>query len=305
MRLREGCLTSWDVDAIEWAMSGWQLALRVDSSLAGPLENLLAARKARVWEESDPSIDGDNVLLVAAFEGQRDPIIMDAVGSWLLNLHASDSKVYTRLGPSDAWSEGWRAVLGSFQVSKRVWVVPSWDVVPPEAEIAVHLESSLAFGIGGHPTTRGMLTTLDALLFNEPGIATVLDVGSGSGILALAAGHLGASVLGVETDPTAVAESQRNLSNNELHGAVSFELGNVGCVSDRYDAVVANLYPATLKAEADNLQTCVGQHLLVSGFYEASAEEIRSFFPELDLVKAHCFGGWSVLHLERQTEAYT
>jgi hypothetical protein len=95
MRLREGCLTSWDVDAIEWAMSGWQLALRVDSSLAGPLENLLAARKARVWEESDPSIDGDNVLLVAAFEGQRDPIIMDAVGSWLLNLHASDSKVYT------------------------------------------------------------------------------------------------------------------------------------------------------------------------------------------------------------------
>jgi ribosomal protein L11 methyltransferase len=295
-------LTLLDVDAIESAMSGWQLALRVDSSLARPLENLLAAREARVWEESDPSIDGDTILLVAAFEGQRDPIIMDAVGSWLLNLHASDSRVYTRLEPSDEWSEGWRAVLGSFQVSKRVWVVPSWDLVPVDAEIAVQLESSLAFGIGGHPTTRGMLTTLDTLLLHASGMATLLDVGSGSGILALAAGHLGMRVLGVETDPTAVEESQRNLTKNRLGESVSFEMGSVGRVSGRYDVVVANLYPATLKAEAGHLQACVGSHLLVSGFYEEAADEIRSFFPELALVKAHRFGGWAVLHLERQPE---
>ena len=72
---------------------------------------------------------------------------MDAVGSWLLNLNAVDSQIFTRSHSDEAWQEGWSAVLGSFQASTRIWVVPSWDVAPKDAVQVVRLESSLRYEV--------------------------------------------------------------------------------------------------------------------------------------------------------------
>ena len=279
-------------------MSGWQLALRIRDDVASPLQNLLGARAESVELRDEQSGDG-RVLLLASFTDDGDPIVMDAVGSWLLNLNAGDTQIMTRRESSKDWSDGWRAVLGSFQASARIWVVPPWDTAPSDAVNCIHLESSLAFGIGGHPTTRGTLNVLDRLLYDESSLGTLLDVGSGSGILALAAGRLGVTAIGVETDEDAAAEGQRNLVRNDLGGTVTLRRGRLDDGLGAYDVVVANLYPATIRSERDRLLRCTGQHLILSGFYSDMSGDIRALFPELEVVENYACDGWSVLHLQR------
>lgn len=281
-------------------MSGWQLGLRIRRELIGPLQNLLSARAFSVDVEDE---EHEAVLLVATFKDRGDPIVMDAVGSWLLNLHAAESQLSTRREPRDTWSEGWSAVLGSFRASARMWVVPHWARVPAEATHVIHLESSLAFGIGGHPTTRGTLSVLDRLVHDDSKVQNMLDVGSGSGILSLAAGRLGIRALGIEPDEQAVAESQRNVERNGLSELVTFRAGRLVDVSRSYDIVAANLYPATIRSERDDLVRCTGSHLILSGFYSDASGEIRSYFPELDVVENYVCDGWSVLHLTRAAHA--
>ena len=127
----------------------------------------------------------------------------------------------------------------------------------------------------------------------------MLDVGSGSGILALAAGRLGVSALGIEPNETAVAESVRNLTKNGLDALVSFQCGHLRDVGESFDLVAANLYPATIRRERDDLLRCSGRHLLLSGFYAEASGEIRSYFPELEFVENYGCEDWSVLHLVR------
>src|SRR6185369_4716521 len=116
--------------------------------------------------------------------------------------------------PDEDWGEGWKKDLRPLDVG-RVRVRPSWiDAPPPPGAVEVVLDPGMAFGTGSHPTTALCLAGLSDLLAGRAG-ASVLDVGTGSGLLAIAARKLGAGrVAGNDEDPIAVEVARENAERN-------------------------------------------------------------------------------------------
>jgi ribosomal protein L11 methyltransferase len=134
-------------------------------------------------------------------------------GLWHLSrLVPIPEPVTRRLGEND-WAEAWKKEFHLQRIGRHVVIVPTWEAYEPVAqEIVIRLEPGMAFGTGLHPTTRLCLRAIEDHL--APG-STVLDVGTGSGILAIAAARLGAgSVLALDADLAAVTVARENVSMN-------------------------------------------------------------------------------------------
>lgn len=138
------------------------------------------------------------------------------------------------------WTEAWKERLNVLRVGRHIVIRPSWrDYVPAPGDVVIQLDPGMAFGTGLHPTTQMCLVTLEELIRPE---TEVLDLGTGSGILAIAAAKLGAEcVLAVDNDPVAVKTARGNVATNGVQGAVSVMCGSLTDVSGSYDLVVVNI----------------------------------------------------------------
>jgi len=138
------------------------------------------------------------------------------------------------------WAEAWKERLTVMHIGQRTVVRPSWlDYTPSPGEVAIQLDPGMAFGTGLHPTTQMCLVALEKRL--RPG-AAVLDLGTGSGILAIAAAKLGAGhVLAVDNDSVAVSTARDNVMANGVQGIVSVVRGSLEEASGGYDLVVINI----------------------------------------------------------------
>ena len=173
------------------------------------------------------------------------------------------------------WADAWKAHYVPQRVG-RVVVVPSWIEEPlGPGEVAITLDPGMAFGTGLHPTTRGCLRLLQELI---PMPADVLDVGCGSGILALAALRLGAErAVGVDTDPLAVTATRENAERNGLCDRLSVVAGTLPASPEaRYPLILANLVAAVLIELARRLAAHLapGGVLLASGIIEPRSAEV-------------------------------
>lgn len=174
------------------------------------------------------------------------------------------------------WTDAWKAGYVRQRIG-RVVIVPSWldEPIGPD-EVALRLDPGMAFGTGLHPTTRGCLTLLQEI---SPMPSVVLDVGSGSGILALAALRLGAErAVCYDTDPLAVAATLANAAANGLADRVTANLGSLPPEpsGEPYPVVLANLVAAVLIDLAEPLaaHTAAGGTLLASGIIDTRAGEV-------------------------------
>ena len=148
----------------------------------------------------------------------------------------------------------------------------------------ITIEPGMAFGTGTHPTTRGCLELLEEAagsLAQEP--PTALDVGTGSGILAIALAKLGATkVLALDTDPVALRAAQVNVRRNRVGRVVRLSNSRLGGIKDSFTVVVANLTAETLIDLAPLLQKRVSAegYLILSGILKPKAAEVlRRFSP--------------------------
>jgi ribosomal protein L11 methyltransferase len=145
----------------------------------------------------------------------------------------------------------------------------------------------MAFGTGLHPTTRLCLAALEHVA--DRGLVTgarMLDVGCGSGILAIAAARLGAaSVLGVDTDPIAVEATTANAARNRLARRIAARQGSLPTGEPPFDVVLANLIAGVLVALADELASELrpGGTLVASGIYVDRETEVRKAFATVGL----------------------
>jgi len=174
------------------------------------------------------------------------------------------------------WAEAWKRDYRPQRIG-RVVIVPSWleEPIAPQ-EVALRLDPGMAFGTGLHPTTRGCLALLQAI---TPMPSRVLDVGSGSGILALAALRLGAQRADcLDTDPVAVEATLANAAANGLADQVIATAGTLSSqpAGEPYPLVLANLVAAVLIELAEPLARHVapGGTLLASGIIEGRADEV-------------------------------
>lgn len=187
------------------------------------------------------------------------------------------------------WAHAWQAHFPVLRFGRLV-VAPPWEPVAG----ALVIEPGQGFGTGQHATTRLALERLVALVGTAPH-QRVLDVGSGSGILALAAAHLGAEAHGIDHDPVAVADARTQAARNSL--AVVFDTTPVADVPGRWTIVLANLMADTLLDLAEPLLARTGDHLILGGILADREASVREAFdPHLGTPDRLADGDWVCLH---------
>jgi len=141
------------------------------------------------------------------------------------------------------WADGWRQQFQPLRVGSRLVIKPSWEPWPAkEKDVIVELDPGMAFGTGTHPTTRLCLQALAAEFETDRSPLRVLDVGTGSGILAMAAAALGASrVLACDIDPEACLVAKENARRNSLQQRIEFSAGPLDRLLGAFDMVLANI----------------------------------------------------------------
>ena len=195
----------------------------------------------------------------------------------------------TRIVHEADWAEAWKAHFPVMRIGRRLVIKPSWrDHDAAAGDVILDLDPGMAFGTGLHPTTRLCLAGVESAA--DRGAldgARVLDVGCGSGILAIAAAKLGAaSVLGVDTDPIAIEATLANADRNGLAGHVAARAGSLPSGEAPYDVVLANLIASVLIALAGPLRDELrpGGILLASGIFIDREAEVRAAFDAVGLV---------------------
>jgi len=181
------------------------------------------------------------------------------------------------------WSQTWKQHYRPIPIGKRLVVVPAWLESPDPGRIAIRMDPGMAFGTGTHPTTQLCLELLEAYLPEDA--AAVIDVGCGSGILAVAALKLGVrAALGVDIDPEAVQAAQANAELNGVAERLEVKLGSAAEISGgntslkKAPLVLANiLAPVIIRLLDDGLADLLdpGGVLVLSGILDEQAGEVE------------------------------
>ena len=175
------------------------------------------------------------------------------------------------------WVQRNREQFQPIRISDRVWIVPTWHRAPSEDAVNISLDPGAAFGTGSHPTTRLCLKWLESNL-RVAKHSTVLDYGTGSGILAIAAMKLGAAkAWGVDIDPQAVEVARYNAAQNAVIATFADGESALDVVAD---ILVANILANPLRVLAPLLaaHTKPGGALVLAGILDAQAEELIGIY---------------------------
>jgi len=236
-------------------------------------------------------VDTARPAVVRAYVEATDPEVVERtveeVTQALGHLQAFDlrpiGEVTTRLVDEADWAEEWKRHFPVLRVGRRLVIRPTWRehrAAPDEVVLA--LDPGMAFGTGLHPTTRLCLAALEGLA-DRGRLARrrLLDVGCGSGILAIAGVRLGAaSALGVDTDPIAIEATAANARRNRIGRQVRAREGSLPTGDGPFDVVVANLIASLLVRLAGDLRAEVapGGTLLASGIFVDRESDVRDAF---------------------------
>jgi ribosomal protein L11 methyltransferase len=208
---------------------------------------------------------------------------------------------------TEDWSSSWKVNFKPIRIGRRLLIVPSWEEVTPRPDdIVLRLDPGMAFGTGGHETTRLCLELLEQIMDGMPTLQSpsVLDLGTGSGILAMAAVQLGAgSVCAVDIDPEAVEVARENIAANGLADQVECCTTSLESMSGGFDIILANILAEELIRLAPYLaeRLTVGGSLVLSGILAEKERMVRAGFASqpLTYVTTLHAGEWVALHYRK------
>jgi ribosomal protein L11 methyltransferase len=195
----------------------------------------------------------------------------------------------TRVVHEEDWAEAWKAHFPVMRVGSRFVIRPTWrEYTPQPNDVVLNLDPGMAFGTGLHPTTRLCLAGIEAWgdtsLMSD---ARVLDVGTGSGILAIAAVLMGASrVVAIDIDPLSIETTKANAEINGVDSLINAHVGSLPLPEPaQFHLVVANLISGLLIELAEELAKTVwpGGRLLAGGIYKDRESEVQSAFESAGL----------------------
>lgn len=206
------------------------------------------------------------------------------------------------------WASSWKEHFKPLPVGKRLLILPSWETpAPDETRQTIILDPGMAFGTGGHETTRLCLECLEQILVEEPRQeAPLLDLGTGSGILAIAAAKLGATRIdAVDIDPQAVLVADENCRLNRVAAAVACSTTPLEQLPTGYRVILANILAEELVRMAPELtrRLLPGGLLVLSGILaEREQYVIDGFAPQpLTLEASLADGEWRCLRYRKQS----
>jgi ribosomal protein L11 methyltransferase len=226
----------------------------------------------------------------AAVRDRASAAILQALPAQLVEVTAVDV-------PDDDWARRSQQSLQPVRAG-RLMIAPPWSI-PNSADMPIIIiEPSTGFGTGHHATTRLCLEMLQQLELRG---ARVVDVGTGSGVLALAAWKLGASdVIAVDNDPDALENARANFARNGAGPSIDVVLDSIDTLRlERADVVLANLTGATLVRYAAELGALLREdgYLIVSGFAPPEAHVVKTAFKTLRVIDERVEDEWAAICL--------
>lgn len=285
-----------------------ELSSRVDGEAVEAVSEVFARAAGGVSVEPDLIPGSDDGYVLGPTSTVRAYLLLNADAAaatarvdealWHLRAIWPVGELETREVADEDWANAWKQHFPVFRIGQRVVIRPSWlEYAPKPDDVVVSIDPGAAFGTGLHPTTRRCLELVEATV--RPG-ATVFDVGTGSGILALAAVGLGArSVLAVDVDPIAVDTARANVAANGLSERIRVEAGSADTASSQatFDLVVANIIARVILEIAPELRRRLapGGTLIVGGIIADRADEVEAELHRLGLrTERHVDGDWVV-----------
>ncbi len=235
------------------------------------------------------------VTLVAAFASRAD------AEEAIAQLDATLAPRYEEV-VGDAWRDAWKEHFRPFSIADGLVIRPPWapyDAKPGER--ILELEPGRAFGTGLHETTRLVAQGLGEQRTLLQG-ATILDVGCGSGILALVALVLGAEkAIAIDVDPEAIAVTRENATRNGLSDKIDASTRSIAKIEGTFPLVVANIEARVLIPMANDLMSRVasGGVLLLSGILVPQKNDVRAAYAAMELIGAPELGEWTLLALKK------
>ena len=197
-------------------------------------------------------------------------------------LPSAPAKINLKRVESEEWTETWKSSFEPQRIGERLLIAPTWsDIVPDETDILIRLDPGMAFGTGYHPTTRLSLELLEQTIEPDQHVA---DIGTGSGILAIAAVRLGAKYVdAVELDPTAIPVAETNFAINDVIEKISLYQGDgIKTVQGKYHLIVGNILT---KAIIPIIPHCPSRlhpegNVIFSGILESELKQVQEVLSE-------------------------
>ena len=266
-----------------WSMRWVRVSVETSRESEDALSNLLLEMgSGGVQVEDDNS---DRVSVTAYFPpddmiGERVSKITALLQSLReMSMDVGAGRVTMESVDEQDWSENWKEFFKPLPIGERILVHPSWEGVSefPSRDVLIQIEPGMAFGTGGHSTTKLCLELLESVL---KGGERVADVGAGSGILSIAAVKLGArEVVAVDVDERAIVVARENSQRNNVDERIHIICGEgLGAVKGKYDVIVSNISTKIILSMIPDFSAHLndGGKLIVSGILGREVPEARN-----------------------------
>ncbi|RKU14385.1 50S ribosomal protein L11 methyltransferase [Candidatus Poribacteria bacterium] len=267
---------------MKWA----QVTITTSQEASDAVANYLFESDATGVEIRDnPASNSPSVTLISYFPtddliGERVHDLRKFLASLIqVGIDTQPAKVTLESIEEDNWSDQWRSAFPPQKLGKRLVIAPTWDdIVPEPSEVLIRLDPGMAFGTGQHPTTQ---LALELLEISIKGADAVADIGTGSGILAIAAAKLGAKrVDAVDLDATTIPIAQSNIQINKAESIIRLHQGDGLNALERqkYPLIIANILTKVLLPMIPICPTFLepAGRLILSGILVQEASQIEA-----------------------------
>jgi ribosomal protein L11 methyltransferase len=218
-------------------------------------------------------------LPVNSFLGETVDEIKEAVNNLIqFNIDIGKNSVSVSEVNEEEWATAWKKYYHPVKISERFTVVPTWEEYTPVSsdELIIELDPGMAFGTGTHPTTVMSIQGLERIVKNDD---VVIDVGTGSGVLSIAAAMLGAKkVTALDLDEVAVQSAKINIKLNKVHHVVDiFQNNLLEGIQEKADVIVANILAEVIVRFTDAAAQCIkpGGYFITAGIIGQKKDEVK------------------------------
>lgn len=263
-------------------------AVVFDCGGAGIMENLAFSQPE--GEEDVFTTDVEEKNLTVYFEQQpTESFWFELQKVW------PSAKWEVQTKPDQDWMSEWKKHFKPFALSEDIYVVPSWCEVPTSAKKAITMDPGMAFGTGTHETTQLVAELLHQIVKKNE-IKSLLDVGTGTGLLAILATYfVKGSVAVTELDEEARRVARENFEANKVSDKIVWRDADLSLTKESYQMVVANIIDGVLIRLQDELWRKADNYLVVSGIISEREEHFESNFkipPGWSLIDKKQKGDW-------------
>ncbi|ASA95417.1 MULTISPECIES: 50S ribosomal protein L11 methyltransferase [Anoxybacillus] len=218
-------------------------------------------------------------LPVNSFLGETVEEIKQAINNLMLyNIDIGRNKITISEVNEEEWATAWKKYYNPVKISERFTIVPTWETYEPVSsdELIIELDPGMAFGTGTHPTTVMCIQALEKTVKKGD---VVVDVGTGSGILSIAAAMLGAKrVHALDLDPVAVESAKLNVKLNKVHDVVTVSQNNLlDRIDEQADVIVANILAEIILRFVDDAYRLLRSDgvFITSGIIRTKKQEVK------------------------------